>query len=108
MTFLFGIERRIKNIGEIENLKMVLAKYRVNVSDFGINEAKTLEDLFEEIQSGETTLIEFKGKLLRTVNYAGIDIYFNDGEGTYVLVENKQVFNDGSERYRRVKYKNSH
>lgn len=53
-----------------------------------------------EIQQGETLLAEKKGKLLRKVQVASINVYYKDGDRKYKLIEDHQEFADGRTRKR--------
>ncbi|MSU55504.1 MAG: hypothetical protein EXS46_03130 [Candidatus Taylorbacteria bacterium] len=83
-------------------LKQQLENARVDISQWGTGQAKTLVHLQNEIENGETILISGKeGELLRKVVVVGADIYYSSPSGKrYRLKEEKQVFKDGRERRR--------
>ncbi|EKD42919.1 MAG: hypothetical protein ACD_72C00533G0001 [uncultured bacterium] len=85
----------------IEVLKAQLQNNGIDLSKWGQGDAKTIEQLFEEIEEGETELIkDIDGKLVRKVLGVGADIYYVDGDKTFRLKEEKQVFGDGRVRVR--------
>lgn len=83
-------------------LQKQLADAGVDTSLWGTGQAKTLEHLQKEIESGETILITGEtGELLRRVVVGGADIYYQSPDGKrYRLKEDRQVFKDGRERQR--------
>lgn len=98
---IFDRDKRIGNIGQLENLKMILGRYGIHVGNFGKGSAKKLEDLLEEVLAGETLLVEHKKELLRLVRVAGVNVFYNDGQNEYQLVEDRQEFTDGRTRKRK-------
>lgn len=85
----------------IELLKAQLQNNGIDLSKWGQGDAKTVEQLFEEIEEGETELIkDIDGKLVRKVLCVGADIYYTDGDKTFRLKEEKQMFADGRVRVR--------
>ena len=85
----------------IEALITQLKSNGIDLTKWGKGEAKTVEDLFREIESGETELTrDVKGKLIRKILGVGADVYYTNGEKTFRLKEQKQVFADGRERKR--------
>jgi hypothetical protein len=85
-------------------LKKQLADAGIDTSSWGTGQAKTLEHLQKEIESGETILITGKaGELLRRVVVGCADIYYQSPDGKkYRLKEDRQVFKDGRERRRNL------
>ncbi|MFA5999799.1 MAG: hypothetical protein WC783_02340 [Candidatus Paceibacterota bacterium] len=90
----------------VEALRQQLEKAGVDVSKWGIGEAKTLEDLQKEIENGETVLeLDREGRLLRKVLSSGTDVLYIAPDGKrYHLREEKQVFSDGRERRRNYEW----
>lgn len=86
----------------LEVLKQQLESAGVDISEWGTGQAKTLADLQQEIESGETVLVTGKeGELLRKVTVGGAEVYYITPEGKkYRLKEEKQVFKDGRIRRR--------
>lgn len=85
-----------------ESLRLELTRAGININDWGIGQAKTLEHLQKEIDEGEATLITNEnGEILRSIVVGGADVYYTSPENkTYRLKEEKQVFKDGRERSR--------
>ena len=95
------MEKLIEKIS-ISELQQKLLAAGIDVSQYGKGQAKTLADLQQEIEKGETLLATDKeGKLYREVRVCGVDIFYISPEGKkYRLKEEKQVFKDGRERRR--------
>ncbi|PIV09248.1 hypothetical protein COS31_04180 [Candidatus Roizmanbacteria bacterium CG02_land_8_20_14_3_00_36_15] len=91
-------------VEEIENLKMVLSKYRIDTSGWGQGTTKTVENLLEEILKGESILVEDKNGLLRVVRYSRVYVYYIDGDHEYQLIEDRQEFANGKVRRRGFKH----
>ena len=83
-------------------LRQRLERVGIDVSSWGRGQAKTLEHLQKEIDSGETVLTVGKeNELLRKVVVGGADVCYVSPEGKrYRLKEEKQGFKDGRERRR--------
>ena len=80
-----------------------LAENGVDVSEWGTNKAKTVDDLLEEIRQGESQLIVFEEGLRRVTPIDQIEVRYTDPDGVqYRLVEEKQTFRDGRERVRNL------
>lgn len=78
----------------------VLASHRIDVTSWGRSATKTPSDLFEEIQAGETVLVEEGEQIMRKVSVAGVNVFYNDGHRKLRLIEERQVFINGQERRR--------
>ena len=90
------------NESKLEAFKQQLQKAGIDISKWGVGEAKTPEDLQKEIEAGETVLeFDKEGRLLRKVLSSGTDVFYIAPDGKkYRLVEQRQVFKDGRERRR--------
>ncbi len=88
----------------IDELRQACIRGGIEVAKFGTGKAKTLENLLEEVTTGETVLEEQGGKLVRTISVLGVNVYYEAPDGKrYRLIEEKQVFNKGSrERARKL------
>lgn len=85
----------------IEQLRMQLQNNGIDLSKWGQGGAKTVEQLFEEIEEGETELTkDLDGKLIRKVLGVGANVYYNEDEQTFRLKEERQIFSDGRVRVR--------
>jgi len=80
-------------------LQELLREHRIPLQQWGVGDAKTLNDLYTETRHGESSLIIGpKGKLVREVGIVKIDIYYKDVTATYKLIEDYQEFYDGRKR----------
>lgn len=80
-------------------LKDLLLENKIPLEQWGVGEAKTLNDLYSEIRHGESMLeINRSDKLVRNVGIVKIDVFYKDETGTYKLVEDYQEFYDGRRR----------
>lgn len=80
-----------------------LAENGVDVSKWGTNEAKTVDNLLEELRQGESSLIVFEEGLRRVVSIVQIEVRYTDPNGLhYRLVEAGQTFRDGRKRVRNL------
>lgn len=89
-----------ERLGEMVTL---LQQHGIPVESWnGTGGTKTPEDLFHELEEGETTLEIIEGKVLRTVNVVAVDITHTDTDGTvWKLWEARQVSKkDGSVKTR--------
>lgn len=67
---------------------------------WGRGNAKTLGDLWRELESGECTLSVRKGVVIRRVVVSSVYVYYKKDKVTWRLVEQRQVFADGRSRTR--------
>ena len=81
-------------------LRAFLEAHNIPLQQWGQGEAKTFDDLFSEVTSGEAILTEEDGKLLRSVEGGTLNVYHDDGMTMWFLQEEKQVFKDGRSRTR--------
>ena len=70
------------------------------IAQYGKGQAKTVEHLLKEIESGEAQIVWEGGKPVRVVNLVCVEVVSEDGEQQ--LVEEKQVFSDGRVRERGI------
>ena len=91
-----------KNEDTLQLLQQRLQSAGIDISQWGMGQAKTLVHLQKEIESGETILVTSEnGELLRKVVVGGADVYYISPDGKkYRLKEAKQIFKDGRERRR--------
>jgi len=95
---------RYMNI-KIKDKKELIAILKDNGIDFskwGAGEAKTIDNLWNEISNGETVIEDDfrKQGLIRTIKVVAADVYSRNR--TYILEEYKQVFSDGRKRKRNL------
>ncbi len=82
----------------------LLRAYGVPVDSWGKGVAKSVDDLFLEIQEGESSLeaLDIPHALVRHVRVACIDVVIKNRNDLYMLVEDSQVFTDGRKRSRKL------
>ncbi len=99
-----SIEKFNSEQEKIERLKFILEESGIDTSSWGQGPTKCLEDLQREIEEGESVLEKNEnGELIRKISLVCIFIYYKDKFGkTYFLNEDRQVFNNGSERKRDI------
>lgn len=73
---------------------------RLPINKYGQGQAKTVEHLLEEINSGEAQIVWESGKPIRQISIVCIEVASEDGERQ--LFEEKQVFSDGRVRQREI------
>ncbi len=74
----------------------------VDCYSWGQGATKTVEQLFNELCSGESDLGIDDGSLVRILSVVTVNIFFKDGEKTLKLFEKEQVFANGSKRVRNL------
>ena len=95
-----------ETVQSVEALTKLLAASGIPIEQWGtVNTqgaaTKSIEDLLQEIQEGETVLLrEASGRLIRQVSACDIDIFGMHTGQRFRLVEDRQVFKDGRERCR--------
>jgi hypothetical protein len=90
----------IVKMATVQELTDLLRRFGLNPDLFGSEAAKTVEALFEEIQSGESELIIENGHLARKIGLILIGIVYRYGSRNLRLREDRIVFNDGRIRQR--------
>ena len=93
-----------------EDLIELLTRHHVPFETWGTGGSKTLDHLFSELISGESSFDETNRLseskqihgLVRNVISVGIDVFFKDENGLHKLIEEKQIFNDGRIRERKL------
>ncbi|MCR4312430.1 MAG: NUDIX domain-containing protein, partial [Candidatus Uhrbacteria bacterium] len=92
-----GNERQAK----LGMLAARLQAHGVPLGRWGVGEARRLEDLLKELESGEATLEEGpEGRLLRTSHGARVTVYYTSDSGRWKLVEDRQEYVGGGVRKR--------
>ena len=79
-------------------LEEYLKKFNIDTDLWGKGRSKTINHLFNEIIRGETELVVDGDKLVREVSALSIIVRYGDK----ILKEDKQVFNDGRTRKRKM------
>ncbi len=81
-------------IGSVEELEIWLTKHDVQFETWGFNQSKSIKNLFEELERGESKLTD--NPALRVVDVVQVIIK----QGGKVLVEKEQVLSDDRIRFR--------
>lgn len=76
---------------DLRQLKRKLMFHNMPLHLWGQNNGKTVEDFLEEINAGESRLIESEGRLLRRVECATMDIFHQGAAGRLHLKETHQI-----------------
>ncbi len=84
-----------------EELINYLISFNIPVESWGQGRAKTISHLFTEIREGETVLVQSGKELVRQIEFASVNVFFQDGNDAYRLVEDHQKFKDGRIRQRK-------
>jgi serine/threonine protein kinase len=79
----------------VKDLREELLAFKVDVSKFGKGDAKTLEQLFHEIESMECRLMLRANKVIRVVDLMALRVRTPTAK---ILVEQSQKFPDGRDR----------
>lgn len=83
-------------------LSQVLLESGVDLSLWGEPGTKTVADLIDEINAGESELHEDNDGLYRVANGLGLDVFATIDGQRYHLIEDRQVFTNGLERRRKL------
>ncbi len=87
-------------IKSVKKLKNLLSRYGVDYYMWGKGATKTLNQLFIEINLGESYLSIENNKLLRTISVVNMFFFFKRKGNFYFLREDRQEFSNGSIRQR--------
>ena len=68
MKHLILFENYHQNGVDLKSLEEYLLRFRIPLEKWGKGYAKTLSHLFREIESGECTILEERGNLLREIS----------------------------------------
>ena len=99
---LGNLAKKLRILGyDSKYFTSILISYKIPVDEWGKGYAKTLNHLFEEIKNEECTIKEIDGYLVRTIEYVGVRVLYEDNV-TWLLKEDRQVFNDGRIRRRKM------
>ena len=100
MKHLILFENYSRNPVDLKSLEEYLLRFGIPLEKWGKGYAKTLSHLLKEIESGECTILEEGGNILREIEFAMCEMFYRDGKNLFKLIEQKQVFNDGRTRIR--------
>lgn len=91
------------NPNTLIELKELLFQYNIDVQNWTHDLGnKTIEELFIEIQEGESQLKIVDQILVRLLKVSSIDVKFKLGDRYFQLIEDKQIFLSGIERKREL------
>lgn len=83
------------NSTSVDHLASFLQSYNIDTSQYGTGDARGLDILLHQLQTGECKLITKNGQLMRVVNGVGIQVYYQDKGVNLYLKETVQIFADG-------------
>lgn len=87
---------------DIDSLKDYLNNFSIPIDTWGTGKSKTVEHLLDELENEECFLSETDGTLIRSIEFVGVKIYYNQDNERLVLKEDRQEFNDGRIRRRNM------
>ncbi len=96
------LQRQRKEAFTPDVVKGMLLKHGVDISSWGQDSTKNIEELVTELNSGESSLDETSDGLLRRVRVLALDVFVRVGDTVFILVEDRQEFQDGSVRRRNL------
>lgn len=87
-----------------QEVKTLLTESGIDFSSWGTGKSKTIDHLIEEVYVGETKLVKDEnGGVVRKLSVIILHVTCQTPDGkTWLLKEDKQVFNDGRERKRNL------
>lgn len=88
---------KVKNL---KSLRRLLKRHGVNFAEWGTGYTKTLQDLMKEVRLGESVLVVKRGRLVRQVRHAQVDITCIIDGVLHRLIEDRQEFANGAVRPR--------
>ena len=86
----------------LDELRNKLVEHGIPVDSWGTGNAKTLKHLYNELQEGECSLSDEGEYLTRYIEFVGIKVFYKKDEVNYLLKEDRQEFNDGRVRRRKM------
>lgn len=90
-------------VDSLENLLTILSQYNIDISQWNHQDGnKNIEDLWLEIQEGESQLKLIQDKIVRLLRVSSIEVFFPLGNHLFKLVEDKQIFFTGKVRKRDI------
>lgn len=86
----------------IDELRNNLVEHGIPVDSWGTGQSKTLNHLFKEIENRECFLSDEGEYLTRYIEFVAIKVYYRKNDELYFLTEDRQEFNDGRVRRRKM------
>lgn len=90
----------ICKLKSLKSLRRLLTRHGVNHADWGVGYTKTPQELMKEIRLGESLMLIRRGILRRQARHAQAAITCLVDDVLYMLVEDRQVFANGTVRHR--------
>ncbi|MES2931539.1 MAG: hypothetical protein V4682_02450 [Patescibacteria group bacterium] len=87
-------------VKSLKSLRRLLKRHGVNYADWGAGYTKTPQELMKETRLGESLFLIKRGKLRRQARHSQAAITCLVDGVLYTLVEDRQVFANGTVRYR--------
>lgn len=94
------MSKEVRLFSSKEELEAYLTGFGIPVRKWGQGNAKAISHLFSEIENGDTELVEENGQILRRVCFVNIDVMATFGNQRHRLVEDRQVFDEGTDKER--------
>ena len=101
MKHLLLFENYHQNSMDLKSLEEYLIQYGIPTNEWGTGYAKTLNHLLSEINSGECSIVEEDGKLIREIEFVMAEIFYEKEGKIFKLIEDRQIFSDGRIRTRK-------
>ena len=87
----------------IDSLTTILQKHKIDTTKWNPSQGhKTIAELHQEIQTGESQLDIIKGQITRLVRVSSIDVRFKLGDNYFQLVEEQQILFCGAIKKRNL------
>ena len=80
----------ILNIQSVDSLAEVLADHQISTNGWGESDTKTIEDLYDELDRGETALFIAAEGLQKYMTTIKVNVFYRNNSGLYRLVEAAQ------------------
>lgn len=91
------------DINTVSELTNKLREHSIPIELWGTGESKTVENLLDEIKTGESYIEDVGDYLIRYIEFIGVTIYYKDVDGNnWILKEDRQEFKDGRSRRRNI------
>ncbi|MDP3402357.1 MAG: hypothetical protein Q8S35_00150 [bacterium] len=87
-------------VKSLKSLRALLKRHGVNYADWGVGYTKTPQELMKEVRLGESLLLIKRGMLRRQARHSQASITCMVDGILYELVEDRQVFANGTVRRR--------
>lgn len=89
-------------VPSVDSLEQLLRDAKIDTGLWGQSPYKSIDRLYDEIDAGESRLVRLGQTVGRLVSVVNVLVTARIGNCQYQLVEDRQVFPDGSERHRGI------